>query len=339
MAKKSKKNSRGGSFAFRRILVLLVVLGLGALAIRALLTTLPSIVDSNAEASAQVDEPSEQPSADNAEDSSEEPSAPSESEPEAEDSSSQSEESEEEESSESEPESAAEITPEPIYTQPESGEWSLLLVNPTNPLPENFSVQLEQVTDGYQVDARIADSLRRMFNHAKGDGINLMICSAYRAPEYQEGLFQAKKQEYLNAGWGEEEAIAATATIIAKPGTSEHHTGLALDIVTPSYQSLNDGFADTPAFGWLSEHAAEYGFILRYPSDKQDITQIIYEPWHYRYVGVDVAQEIKASGYCLEEYLAVRTKQEAERLAAEVDATLPGEEGGEPVENAENAAE
>ena len=102
-----------------------------------------------------------------------------------------------------------------------------------------------------------------------------------------------------------EEAEKITATMIAIPGTSEHHTGLAADIVTPTHQTLDPEFADTDAGKWLQENAAEYGFILRYPEDKQDITEIIYESWHYRYVGVDHAMAIKENGLCLEEYLEI----------------------------------
>ena len=91
--------------------------------------------------------------------------------------------------------------------------------------------------------------------------------------------------------------------MIAVPGTSEHHTGLAADIVTPTHQTLDPQFADTAAGKWLLEHAADYGFILRYPEDKQETTKIIYESWHYRYVGEEHAKAIKESGLCLEEYL------------------------------------
>ena len=109
----------------------------------------------------------------------------------------------------------------------------------------------------------------------------------------------------MNNGKSKEEAEKITATMIAIPGTSEHHTGLAADIVTPTHQTLDPEFADTDAGKWLQENAAEYGFILRYPEDKQDITEIIYESWHYRYVGVDHAMAIKENGLCLEEYLEI----------------------------------
>ena len=103
----------------------------------------------------------------------------------------------------------------------------------------------------------------------------------------------------------------ATARLIAVPGTSEHETGLAADIVTPSYQRLDAGYAGTKAARWLLENAASYGFVLRYPEDKTEITGIDYEPWHYRYVGVEAAKEIMAQGLCLEEYAALREHQNA----------------------------
>ena len=104
-------------------------------------------------------------------------------------------------------------------------------------------------------------------------------------------------------GLSYDEAYAAAATVVAIPGTSEHNLGLAVDICALDYQILDDAQADTPEQQWLMEHCWEYGFILRYPAEKQDITGIIYEPWHYRYVGRDHAQAIRQSGQCLEEFL------------------------------------
>jgi D-alanyl-D-alanine carboxypeptidase len=142
-----------------------------------------------------------------------------------------------------------------------------------------------------------------MLAQAKQDGISLVICSAYRPESRQEELFQSKTQEYIAAGRSEEEAIAVAATIVAKPGTSEHQTGLAIDIVTETYTNLDDGYAETPAAQWLAERAWEFGFALRYPKDKTEITKIIFEPWHYRYVGEENARIMKERGFCLEEYI------------------------------------
>lgn len=211
--------------------------------------------------------------------------------------------------SEPEPELDIKSEPEPEPEPEPAGavlqDWELMLVNGDSPLPENYIPELETLTDMYRVDARIADNVKLMFADAKISGINLIICSAYRSIEKQTENFNSKKNEYIVAGRTEEEAIAVTATIIAKPGESEHHTGLALDIVTSSYQSLDEGFEKTQAFKWLSENAQKYGFILRYPKDKTEVTNIIYEPWHYRYVGVEHAAVIKENGLCLEEYIAM----------------------------------
>lgn len=183
--------------------------------------------------------------------------------------------------------------------------WELLLANPDNILPNDFEVQTAQVQGNFMMDARIADVMKEMIADAKEDGVELMICSAYRSISRQQELFDAEVAVQMGYGKSREEAERITATMIAVPGTSEHHTGLAADIVTPTHQTLDPEFADTAAGKWLQENAAEYGFILRYPEDKQDITKIIYESWHYRYVGVDHAIAITENGLCLEEYLEI----------------------------------
>ena len=185
----------------------------------------------------------------------------------------------------------------------EKEEYYLLLANAENPLPQDWSIQTEEVQNGYEMDKRAAPAMREMIQAAKEDGVELMLCSAYRSVEKQQQLFDRSQQAYMAQGMSEEEAYAKTATETAIPGTSEHQTGLAADIVTPTYQMLDAGFADTPAGQWLSEHAAEYGFVLRYPQDKQAVTGIIYESWHYRFVGKTHAKLMKESGLCLEEYL------------------------------------
>ena len=182
----------------------------------------------------------------------------------------------------------------------EKEEYYLLLANAENPLPQDWSIQTEEVQNGYEMDKRAAPAMREMIQAAKEDGVELMLCSAYRSVEKQQQLFDRSQQAYMAQGMSEEEAYAKTATETAIPGTSEHQTGLAADIVTPTYQMLDAGFADTPAGQWLSEHAAEYGFVLRYP---QEVTGIIYESWHYRFVGKTHAKLMKESGLCLEEYL------------------------------------
>lgn len=185
----------------------------------------------------------------------------------------------------------------------EKEEYYLLLANAENPLPQDWSIQTEEVQNGYEMDKRAAPAMREMIQAAKEDGVELMLCSAYRSIEKQQQLFDRSQQAYMAQGMSEDEAYAKTATETAIPGTSEHQTGLAADIVTPTYQMLDAGFADTPAGQWLSEHATEYGFVLRYPQDKQEVTGIIYESWHYRFVGKTHAKLMKESGLCLEEYL------------------------------------
>lgn len=180
----------------------------------------------------------------------------------------------------------------------------LVLANVDNPLPEDFEVgELEKVQGKYEMSVRAASFAKDMIAAAKEDGITLQLCSAYRARSLQQTLFDNKYDSYISKGWTHDDAYAKTATIIAIPGTSEHQTGLCMDVVTPSYQVLDAGYAETDAAKWLAENAWEFGFILRYPKDKQDITKIIFEPWHYRFVGIENAKLIKDSGLCLEEYL------------------------------------
>ena len=150
------------------------------------------------------------------------------------------------------------------------------------------------------LDERVAPYYNEMYKAAYEDGIHLVPISGYRSVERQTRNFERKINYYIDQGYSKVEATQEAATIILPPGTSEHNAGLAMDIC-----SLEQNFEDTKEFEWLCENAADYGFILRYPEDKQDITKIIYEPWHWRYVGVEAAKEMKASGECLEEYLGL----------------------------------
>ena len=188
-------------------------------------------------------------------------------------------------------------------------DWRMVLVNPNVKLPDDYTVETEtaDAATGKELQTEAAEAYRQMAKAAEADGVSLMLCSGYRSVEYQQGLFDKKVEQCLSEGLSQEEAEIKAATIVAAPGHSEHNTGLAADIVTPDHQMLDTAFEQTPAFVWLSQHAAEYGFILRYPQDKTAITGIIYEPWHYRYVGVDNAAAILQSGGCLEEYLAKLT--------------------------------
>ena len=133
----------------------------------------------------------------------------------------------------------------------------------------------------------------------RSDGVSLWIVSAYRSNEAQTQNYHGKIAEYESLGYSHEDAVIATSKYIAFPGTSEHSVGLAVDL-----NSLEESFEGTDAFRWLQEHCAEYGFIVRYPKDKIDITTINFEPWHYRYVGSNHAKHIMDNGLCLEEYMA-----------------------------------
>lgn len=181
--------------------------------------------------------------------------------------------------------------------------WNLVLVNPWNSIPEDYSIDLTQLGSGQSVDQRCAAALQEMMEDCRAAGLSPLICSSYRTQETQEGLYNAQVNEFLHQGYSREEAEELAATIVALPGTSEHQLGLAVDIVDTNYQILESSQENTPVQCWLMEHCWEYGFILRYPKEKTDLTGIIYEPWHYRYVGKDAAEEIMRAGICLEEYL------------------------------------
>ena len=188
-------------------------------------------------------------------------------------------------------------------------DWKLLLVNWEHPVDleymKNLKLQSIRETDRmqYMVDERIHQELKQMLDDAKAKGIDLIVCSAFRTLEDQTELFEAQVKRRTEAGMNLAAAQEDAANWVARPGTSEHHTGLAVDIVVSYYQNLNDGFAETKAFDWLNSNCQKYGFILRYPKNKKDVTKVNYEPWHYRYVGSELAQEIENLGLCFEEYL------------------------------------
>ena len=201
---------------------------------------------------------------------------------------------------------AVEPPPKPDPIVPD---WNLTLVNPWNPLPEDHTISLTRLKNGQAVDARCYPALQDMMDACRGAGLEPLICSSYRTQEKQERLFENKVSQFLAKGLSEDAARAEAAKVVALPGTSEHQLGLAVDIVDTGYQLLDDTQADTPVQQWLMEHCWEYGFILRYPKEKEALTGIIYEPWHYRYVGRDAALAIRDSGLCLEEYLEQVTAQ------------------------------
>lgn len=187
-------------------------------------------------------------------------------------------------------------------------QWAMFLVNNENPLPDNYDSMIKTKLvhtswREYYMDDRMADYMINMIAAAAKDGINLEVVSAYRTIEYQQQNFDNSVQQRMDNGMTYDEAYADTAKEVAFPGKSEHNAGLSADIMSDEYTSMDDdGFKNTKAYEWLSQHAAEYGFILRYPEGKEAETGIIYEPWHYRFVGIYYANEIKNSGLCLEEY-------------------------------------
>ena len=182
-------------------------------------------------------------------------------------------------------------------------DWRMVLVNGEHPLPEGFKVELAQLTNGMQVDVRCVEDLTAMLEACRGTGSVPVVCSAYRTVEYQTRLYEQKIRRLERGGMETEAAVMEAGTVVAIPGTSEHHLGLAVDIVDQCYQCLTTAQEETPVQKWLMEHCWEYGFILRYPEGKTEITGIIYEPWHYRYVGREVAMDIRDRGVCFEEYL------------------------------------
>ncbi len=186
---------------------------------------------------------------------------------------------------------------------PPEEDWSLLLVNPWNPLPEDYDLTLTQLSNGHSVDQRCYPDLQEMMDDCRAAGLSPLICSSYRTQEKQEQLFQNKVDRLTAQGLSPEEARTEAAKSVAVPGTSEHQLGLAVDIVAADNQNLDQSQETTAVQRWLMEHCWEYGFILRYPEGKSDVTGIIYEPWHYRYVGREAAQAIRDQGVCLEEYL------------------------------------
>ena len=182
----------------------------------------------------------------------------------------------------------------------------LTLVNPWNNVPEGLEVELAAITDEQAVDVRCIDDLRHMVLDCFLAGANPYICSSFRTQEMQEYLYDNKIKRLLAEGYRYEDAPAIAAQSVAVPGTSEHQLGLAVDIIDEFYPNLNHTQEYTYTQQWLIEHSWEYGFILRYPNGTTDITGIIYEPWHYRYVGKELAAEIHELGITFEEYVASR---------------------------------
>ncbi len=184
----------------------------------------------------------------------------------------------------------------------------IILVNPWVSLPEDYAANLMPISNYLFAELSSYQPLNDMLDACREAGFEPYVCSAYRSEYEQSELYWNKVKYYLKEGWGNEDAKNLAGTVVAVPGTSEHQLGLAFDIIDEDYPHLDDAQADTDTQKWLMENCARFGFILRYPLDSTDVTGIIYEPWHYRYVGVEVAQEITSLGITLEEYLGFQSE-------------------------------
>lgn len=182
-------------------------------------------------------------------------------------------------------------------------DWRLILVNAWNKMPDDYNVSLTYLKNGHAIDERAYPDLMKMIDDCRAAGLSPVICSSFRTNEKQSELFSNNKNKYLAQGYSEEDAYKEAAKSVAIPGTSEHQLGLAVDIVDQSYQHLDNAQESTEVQKWLMSNSWKYGFILRYPNNKSDVTGIIYEPWHYRYVGKEYAKDIYEKNVCLEEYI------------------------------------
>lgn len=188
---------------------------------------------------------------------------------------------------------------EPIRTNRQVNDWRLVLVNFEHTLPENFEIELVNIDNSRQFDSRAIDELNQLLKDAKNAKVGkLWVQSSYRSPERQEELFNNKVKQYMGYGKTREEAEKLTRQFINESNTSEHNLGLAVD-----FNNIKRDFENTKAFEWLKLNAENYGFILRYAQEKEDITKVSYEPWHWRYVGVEHARKMNEMGMCLEEYI------------------------------------
>lgn len=177
-------------------------------------------------------------------------------------------------------------------------EWNLIVVNEWNQVPDDYTIDITELSNGEKVDSRIYPDLQDMFDEARAEGVYPIVRAGYRTNEEQMDLLERKIEAYQSEGYSKDEAEEMAEKAVAKPGTSEHELGIAVDINADKNKSSSD-----EVYTWLADHAYEYGFILRYPADKEDITGIEYEPWHYRYVGQEAAKEIYEQRICLEEYV------------------------------------
>lgn len=199
-------------------------------------------------------------------------------------------------------EETSELKTEPEYIFATEDDY-FFIVNKSIMLPDDYYIETDYVQGSYELEKTAAYYCKKMFEAALEDGIKLKVLSAYRTVDYQRRLFEQNvKSRMEDQGMSYEDAYYDVSINIAPPGGSEHNAGLAVDIVTEHDWDTYEEFEDTEEFAWLRQHAAEYGFIMRYPKEKEEITGYIYEPWHYRYVGTKYSFDVESSGLCLEEY-------------------------------------
>lgn len=180
----------------------------------------------------------------------------------------------------------------------------ILLINKDHPLEDTYRPSLVSLDKyGVQVDSSIYDDLCEMLKAGEQEGLRFWIASAYRSPERQRELLDEDIEELIGRGYSYSEAYEEAVRETMPVGCSEHATGLAVDIVAKDYQMLDEKQGRTPEINWLQKNCSQYGFILRYPEGKEDITKVDYESWHFRYVGVGAAKEIMEQNLTLEEYM------------------------------------
>lgn len=179
----------------------------------------------------------------------------------------------------------------------------IVLINKKHPIDENKRVDLIRIGAKQFISYEAYRPFLEMFGEMKKQGLNPVVCSSYRSIEKQEELFKSKCQYYITKGYNQSQSETLASTWVARPYYSEHHTGLALDIVSSDNQRLDESQEKTEEQQWLMKNSWKYGFILRYLKDSIDVTYVNYEPWHYRYVGKEIARTIYEKGITLEEYL------------------------------------
>ena len=184
----------------------------------------------------------------------------------------------------------------------------MILVNHTNKMPENYTFETAECGSKTAVNKTLqtvaCNAFLELQKAAAAENVTVWMQSGYRSVSYQTNLYEKKTNYYKQQGYDDAKAKEMAAAVVNPPGYSEHNCGLAADLNSPEHTGLDEGFENTAAFRWLCQHAGEYGFILRYPKGAEEKTEITYEPWHWRYVGVENAAKINASGLCFEDYIA-----------------------------------